>query len=87
MENSILERLIDFLHSVTGHQNLNATAGLLDSGLLDSLTMMDLLVFVESEFDLRLDFQDIQPDFFETPSTIAELIDNRLAIKSQAELI
>ncbi len=78
MNISIKDRLVDFLQMVTGHQNINATSNLIDSGLLDSLTMMDLIAFVESEIHLRLDFQDITPEHFENPSTIAELITNRL---------
>ncbi|MFK7777421.1 MAG: acyl carrier protein [Gimesia sp.] len=78
MNSSIQHRLVEFLQSVTGQQNLTATTDLIDSGLLDSLTMMDLLVFVESEFQLRLDFQDITPEFFKNSSTITELIISRL---------
>jgi len=75
---SIQDRLVDFLQSVTGQQSINTTTDLIDSGLLDSLTMMDLLVFVESELHLRIDVQDITPELFKNPSTIAELIFNRL---------
>jgi len=78
MNISIQDRLVEFLHSVTGQQNIEASTELIDSGVLDSLTMMDLLVFVESEFQLRLDFQDITPELFKNAGTIAELIINRL---------
>ncbi|MCA9015637.1 MAG: hypothetical protein KDA77_09935 [Planctomycetaceae bacterium] len=85
MDSPILNRLTAFLRSVTGQQELTHTTDLLDSGLLDSLTMMDLLVFVESEFDLRLDFQDIRPELFKNPETIANLIVSRLASRNQSE--
>lgn len=85
MDSSIQNQLTDFLRSVTGQQDLTASTDLLDSGLLDSLTMMDLLVFVESEFHLRLEFQDIKPELFKNPETIANLITNRLATRNQTE--
>ncbi|QDV53113.1 phosphopantetheine-binding protein [Gimesia fumaroli] len=85
MDSSIQIRLIDFLRSVTGQQDITASTDLLDSGLLDSLTMMDLLVFVESEFELRLDFQDIKPELFKSPETIARLIASRLSDQGQSE--
>lgn len=78
MNISIQDRLVEFLQSVTGQQEINVTTELINSGVLDSLTMMDLLVFVESEFQLRLDFQDITPELFENAGTIAELIVKRL---------
>ncbi|QDT45004.1 Aminoacyl carrier protein 2 [Gimesia alba] len=85
MDSSIQNQVTDFLRSVTGQQDLTASTDLLDSGLLDSLTMMDLLVFVESEFHLRLEFQDIKPELFKNPETIANLIANRLATQNQTE--
>ena len=75
---------MDFLQSVTGQSSINTTTDLIDSGLLDSLTMMDLIVFVESELNLRLDVQDITPELFKNPSTIAELILNRLPVVKRA---
>ena len=84
MNISIQDRLVDFLQAVTGQQSINTTTDLIDSGLLDSLTMMDLLVFVESELNLRIDVQDITPELFKNPGTIAELIFNRLPVLKRA---
>ena len=78
MSASIQEQLVEFLNSVTG-QTITDSTELIDSGLLDSLTMMDLLVFVESDFEVRLDFQDIRPDLFKNPATISQLIAERQA--------
>ena len=83
MSASIQEQLVEFLNSVTG-QAITDSTELIDSGLLDSLTMMDLLVFVESDFDVRLDFQDIRPDLFKNPATISQLIAVRQAEQKKA---
>ncbi|QDU05609.1 D-alanine--poly(phosphoribitol) ligase subunit 2 [Gimesia chilikensis] len=83
MSASIQEQLVEFLNSVTG-QTITDSTELIDSGLLDSLTMMDLLVFVESDFDVRLDFQDIRPDLFKNPATISQLIAERQAEQKKA---
>lgn len=83
MSASIQEQLVEFLNSVTG-QTITDSTELIDSGLLDSLTMMDLLVFVESDFDVRLDFQDIRPDLFKNPTTISQLIAERQAEQKKA---
>lgn len=83
MSESIQEQLVEFLNSVTG-QTITDSTELIDSGLLDSLTMMDLLVFVESDFEVRLDFQDIRPDLFKNPATISQLIAERQAEQKKA---
>ncbi|QGQ24577.1 acyl carrier protein [Gimesia benthica] len=83
MSVSIQEQLVEFLNSVTG-QTITDSTELIDSGLLDSLTMMDLLVFVESDFEVRLDFQDIRPDLFKNPATISQLISERQAEQKKA---
>jgi len=83
MSASIQEQLVEFLSSITG-QTITDSTELIDSGLLDSLTMMDLLVFVESDFDVRLDFQDIRPDLFKNPGTISQLIAERQAEQKKA---
>ncbi|MEQ8854706.1 phosphopantetheine-binding protein [Gimesia sp.] len=83
MSASIQEQLVEFLNSVTG-QTISDSTELIDSGLLDSLTMMDLLVFVESDFEVRLDFQDIRPDLFKNPATISQLIAERQAEQKKA---
>lgn len=83
MSASIQEQLVEFLNSITG-QTITDSTELIDSGLLDSLTMMDLLVFVESDFEVRLDFQDIRPDLFKNPATISQLIAERQAEQKKA---
>lgn len=75
---SIQNQIVDFLQSVTGQQSLDAGTDLFDAGATDSLTMMDLLVFLETEFQVRLAFTDLNPDVFKTPASLAELIATRM---------
>jgi acyl carrier protein len=76
---SIQQDIVDFLRSVTGQPSIDADTDLFEAGVTDSLTMMDLLVFLETEFQLRLDFADLNPDVFKTASSLADLIGQRLA--------
>ena len=64
--------------TATGQTSINGDTELQDSGILDSLLMMDLLVFVEAELGIRLDFEDLTPDTFRSPATIARLIESRM---------
>ena len=73
----IQQRVIEFLGSATGQSSIGGDTELQESGIIDSLMMMDLLVFVETEFGVRLDFEDLTPDAFHSPATIARLIERR----------
>jgi acyl carrier protein len=76
--NAIQQKVIEFLVSATGQSSIDGETELQESGIIDSLLMMDLLVFVEAEFGVRLDFEDLTPDTFQSPSTIAGLIERRM---------
>ncbi|MGE5193646.1 MAG: acyl carrier protein [Deltaproteobacteria bacterium] len=71
---SLEDRLVEFLRGVTGQAALSGDTELLEDGIADSLTMMDLMVFIETELKVRLDFADLNADVFRTPATLAALI-------------
>ena len=75
---SIRNRLVEFLHGLTGQGGLAADSELIESGIADSLTIMDLMVFIEIEFALRLDPADMNAEVFRTPSTLAHCISMRI---------
>ena len=47
---------------------------LLQAGLLDSLTLVQLLVEVEGEFDVEIPLDDFDPDQFRTAESIARFV-------------
>lgn len=74
---TIQSKLIQFLTTVTGLESIDANTDLQSSEIIDSLTMMDLLVFIETEFGVRLEFDDLTPESFRSPATLAQLIAGR----------
>ena len=78
MSTPIQSKIVQFLANATG-QSVDATTDLQSSELIDSLTMMDLLVYIESEFGVRLDFEDLTPEAFQSPVTLSRLIESRMA--------
>jgi acyl carrier protein len=48
--------------------------GLISGGMIDSLTLVELLFQIEVEFGIKLDFQELEIDDFETLETIGQLI-------------
>jgi methoxymalonate biosynthesis acyl carrier protein len=47
-------------------------APLLDSGLLTSVTVLQLVAFLEKEFEIRVEARDLRPDNFGTVAKVAE---------------
>lgn len=47
---------------------------LLDSGLIDSTGIIELVTFLESEFGVKVADEEIIPDHFETVARIAALV-------------
>lgn len=73
----VLKPLMEFLSSVTG-QTLTPDCDLIERGVIDSLTMMDLLTFVETNFGVHLDYADLTPETLGTLDALAMLVTARM---------
>lgn len=54
---------------------------LLDAGLLDSLTMVQMLVFIEEQFKTTLDNDELIPENFETINAIVNFLKQKVDIQ------
>jgi acyl carrier protein len=52
---------------------------LLTTGLVDSFSLMDLALFVEDAFGVRLDDSELNAETFDTLDQLADLIDSRIS--------
>lgn len=52
-------------------------ADLIDSGILDSLALVELLFALEREFGVAIPLEELDIDTFRTVSSIAEFVDGR----------
>lgn len=50
---------------------------LISSGLIDSFSLVDLALFVEQSFGVRLDDTELNADTFDTLNALVALIDSR----------
>jgi acyl carrier protein len=50
---------------------------LLESGIIDSLGVLDLVSFIESEFKITVDDEDLTPDNFQTIGRITAFVDKK----------
>ena len=51
---------------------------LLKTGLVDSLTIGDLIVFLEATFEVKVEDEDMIPDHFETVAAIAAFVERKI---------
>jgi acyl carrier protein len=56
------------------HAEVTPLTDLLESGLLDSLLLMDLIFHIEDSFNVRFDGSHIDPANFRTISAIVRLV-------------
>lgn len=59
-------------------------ASLVESGMIDSTGVMELVAFIEEEFKLDVPTADINPDNFDTVNKAAALVDRMLAPSAAA---
>ena len=50
---------------------------LISGGMVDSFSLVDLALFVEENFDVRIDDTELNAETFDTLNQLAELIDSR----------
>lgn len=74
MENQ--KKINELIKSIVEDSNvqLNNTTELLESGILDSLGIAQLVAAIETEFNIELDGDDIIPENFDTINAINALI-------------
>lgn len=78
----IAERLTAYLTESKGLPTdfaVEADTSLIQSGLIDSLGMEELVSFLESTFGIEILDDDLLPDNFDTIASITALIEHKLA--------
>jgi acyl carrier protein len=52
---------------------------LIDGGIIDSMGVLDIVSFLESEFDIVLDADEVASDTFDSINTLAACVERKLA--------
>lgn len=55
--------------------NLNEETSFLANNVLDSLSFLHLVTFLEQQYSIKVDEDDMSPDNFESARTVAMLVD------------
>jgi acyl carrier protein len=52
-------------------------ASLIESGIIDSLGILKVLMFIEKTFGFKVDERDVVPEYFENVKALAAYVDRR----------
>jgi acyl carrier protein len=76
--NAIAQRIQQFLlgkYSLARKRSLSLEEPLLETGVLDSLGILDVVEFLECNFGVRFEDEDLTPENFETISRLAQFVE------------
>lgn len=61
------------------NRTIDPSAPLISSGLIDSFSLMDVALFVEDNFGVRIEDTELNADTFDSLTQLASLIESRRA--------
>ena len=76
----IIEQIRDFIMNnfpLAKERALSDDDSLLDGAIVDSLGVLDIVTFLENEFEIEMSDEDLVADAFETISGIAALVQQK----------
>ena len=71
------DRIIRLLSERVNVEAPSADTDLMESGLLDSLTLVELMSSLEEQFGVHISFDEIEIDNFRSARRIAEFVNQR----------
>lgn len=80
MKDGIIAKTASYLQSEILKQpnrTIDPDEPLLSSGLIDSFSLVDVALFIEDTFNVRIEDTDLNADTFDTLNQLADLVINR----------
>lgn len=75
--NTVNQQIRDFVHGrfpLASSSNLDDQTSLLEGGIIDSLGILDLVSYLETEFSIQIDDEDFDPNNFQNVDQIAKFV-------------
>lgn len=75
---TIEEQILSIVKNITQNETIEIKQSLLDEGLLDSLTTIELITKLEEQFKISIDNDELNHENFNTISNISSIIKNKI---------
>lgn len=74
--------ITDFLlrEIIHDHESIDASENLIESGLLDSIQIVKLIMFMERQFHISFEEEDMLPNNFETLYNMVDFVNRKSEI-------
>ncbi len=80
MSDALRDRIHGFLTSrfpAIGDRKLTDTDSLLEDGLIDSLGILDLVGFLETEFGIKIEDEELDPENFDSITAMVRFVERK----------
>lgn len=77
--NQKIRQFIEANSPVATQDKLSDTDSLLDNNIIDSMGFLDLVTFVESEFDVAVEDDELLTDNFESIESVTEFVNAKIS--------
>ena len=80
MENETKEKVLEFMCTrfpAARGMSLEDESSLLDSGVIDSLGILDLVAFMEETFGIQASDEDLVPENFDSVSALVRFVESK----------
>jgi acyl carrier protein len=77
----VKETIKVFLSKFVNVNEIEDTDNIFEKGLVNSLFAMNLVTFIEKEFDISIDNTELDLDNFKDINSIVALIENKITVK------
>lgn len=74
MEDNIEKTIKTFLEKETGHAIANNRMNLIETGVVDSFSMIKLIGFIEEHFSIPINMEELSPDNFYSLESIVAFV-------------
>ncbi len=80
MKNKIKQKIILFFQEKTGKKELELDVNYFDEGYIDSLAVIELIAFLENEFNIQLSQDDFIDRRFSTINGLVQIVKEKLDV-------
>ena len=82
MEHNREQTIRTFLEKETGHTIADARTNLIETGAVDSFSMIKLIAYIEERFNVAIDMEELSPENFYSLESMAAFV-KRLVDKNK----
>ena len=80
MDASVKQRIREFIERYVRHRGFDDDVDIFALGFVNSMFAMQLVLFVESDFGIKVEDEDLELDNFKSVNAIANLVERKRGV-------